>query len=133
VSKSTTKKILWVLAILLIFAAGAAYSFLDRALAEYESIVEEYESRPQMPIELSYRSAMMGPGLVIELNNTSTRYLTVIVTLINPTLNKKENYRIDLSPNSTKEIGHAEGWAFASGDTIEIVHNEYKTLAQKLP
>ncbi len=75
----------------------------------------------------------MGPGLVLTLNNTSTRHLSFLASFTNPTLHKTESYQLDISPSSIKEIGHAEGWSFSSGDIIKIVHNEYKTVIVKLP
>lgn len=130
---STINKILWIFAILAVFGAGAAYFYKESVYKEYERTVKEYEARPEMPVELSYRSALMGPGLVITLKNISSRHLSVVATFLNPTLIKEENYRIDIAPSSVKEIGHVEGWAFASGDVIKLIHNEYKTKIRKLP
>jgi len=130
---STKNKMLWILAILAVFGAGAAYLYKENVREKYERITEEYEARPEMPVELSYRSALMGPGLVIVMKNTSARHLSVVATFLNPTLNKEESYRIDISPSSVKEVGHAEGWAFSSSDVIKLIHNEYKTKILKLP
>ena len=132
-ASSSTNKILWVFAISLVFAAGIAYLIKENARIEYEKTIHEYESRPEMPIELNYRKALMGPGLVIVFKNTSTRHLSMAATFVNPTLKKEENYRLDLSPGIVKEIGHIEGWAFSSGDVIKLTHNEYKTKVHKLP
>jgi len=118
---------------LAVLGAGAVYFYKENVREEYERTTEEYEARPEMPVELSYRSALMGAGLVIVIKNTSSRHLSVVATFLNPTLNKEESYRIDISPGSVKEMGHAEGWAFASGDVIKLVHNEYKTKILKLP
>jgi len=130
---SKLNKILWILAVLSILGAGAAYFVKENIKSEYDSINQEYEARPEMPIEVSYRSALLGPGLVISMKNKSTRHLSLVATFLNPTLNKEEGYRIDVSPNEVKEIGHAEGWAFSSGDVIKISHKDYKTITQSLP
>ncbi len=130
---STTNKILWIFTILAVLGAGSVYFYKENVREKYERTTKEYEARPEMPVDLNYRSALMGPGLVIVMKNTSARHLSVVATFLNPTLNKEESYRIDISPRSVKEIGHAEGWAFFSGDVIKIIHNEYKTKLIKLP
>jgi hypothetical protein len=65
--------------------------------------------KPLMPIEVTYREAMLGDGLVGVFHNSSIRQLAVLIALTNPTLNQTENYRLDLVSNETKEIGHLEG------------------------
>ena len=132
-SASSTNKTLSIFAMLAVLAAVAAYFYNESVRKEYEEITQKYEARPEMPIDISYRKAWTGPGLVIVLKNISSRDLSVVATFLNPTLNKNTSYRIDISPSSAKEIGHAEGWAFASGDVIKLVHNDYKTKTLKLP
>jgi hypothetical protein len=117
----------------LFFVAGSAYYKKEEARKEYERVKAEYEARPDLPVEITYREALLGPGLVAAFRNSSDRHLTVVATFYNPTLQKEENYRLDLAPQIIREVGHSEGWAFASGDTIKIVHNEYKTKAVELP
>lgn len=88
---------------------------------------------PEMPIQLSYRRAITGPGLVVSFRNTSNRALAVAVTLRNPSLNQQKIIRIDVSPSQAREVGYLEGWAFASGDTIRITHNDYKQSEVRVP
>jgi hypothetical protein len=86
-----------------------------------------------MPIEISYRKAPMGPGLVVDFKNRSNRSLSVAATFTNPTLHQEKTFRVDVPDNGVKEFGHLEGWAFASGDTIKVAHKEYKPLSVTLP
>lgn len=118
---------------ILVVAAGFAYYLKEETRKEYEKVQAEYESRPELPVEISYREALLGPGLVAVFKNTSSRHLAVVATLYNPTLQKEESYRLDLSPEMSKVVGHSEGWAFASGDVIKLVHSEYKTKGVELP
>jgi hypothetical protein len=106
---------------------------IEKEIDRMKKEIAEYEARPEMPIELTYREAMLGPGLVVIFKNISDRHLSVVANFKNPTLNMSEAFRLDLSPNQIKEVGHAEGWAFASGDLIKVEHNEYKALTRSLP
>ncbi len=98
-----------------------------------EAEIERIKNLPQLPISVGYRSALMGSGLVGQFKNNSSRYLTVIMSAYNPSLNQSKNFRLDIAPNETKEIGHMEGWVFASGDIVTISHDEYKTAEFKIP
>jgi hypothetical protein len=37
-----------------------------------------------MPVQVQYRPALLGPGLVLHLTNESSRYLSLLATLTNP-------------------------------------------------
>lgn len=78
----------------------------------------------QMPIEVEQRKALTGAGQVLHLQNLSTKTLPVKVTLISPTFGKTNTFDIVLNPArvtpTSKEIGHAEGWAAAPGDLVQI-------------
>lgn len=95
--------------------------------------IERINKLPELPIEVGYREALLGSGLVGEFKNTSNKHLSVRVTMENPTMNSKKTVRLDIAPNELREIGHMEGWAFASGDVITISHDGYKNLKIKMP
>lgn len=130
-TQTMTKKswVTWLVGVVaLIFVCLAITGYFLR-----EQKRESYARLPEMPLELTYREAMMGPGLVISLKNRSSRNLSVIATFTNPTLNQEKNFRIDFSAKGVTEFGHIEGWAFASGDKIIIAHIDYKPLTVILP
>ena len=109
------------------------YSARKVALEKQQATLEAYQRLPDMPVLVHYRQALMGAGLVASFRNTSARDLAVLATFTNPTLNQSKTFRLDLAPGQTREIGHLEGWTFASGDTIKLTHNDYKALTVKLP
>jgi hypothetical protein len=85
------------------------------------------QTLPQLPIAVSFRSALLGPGLVLQVTNGTARHLTLLAEFENPTTQQTMRRRIDLAPHAEEEVGHAEGWAFASGDTLILSHNDYKS------
>ena len=97
----------------------------------YENI-DQYNKAP-LPVKVTYRDAMLGPGYVAQVRNESPRYLAVVATLKNPTTGQMINSRLDLPPDQIVEIGHAEGWPFASGDTITLVHADYRDWSGSIP
>lgn len=88
----------------------------------------ELAKKPDLPVSISYRQAMMGSGLVSQFTNNSDRFLSIVATFQNPTTNQHTILRLDLTPNVTKEIGHMEGWTFSSGDQITMQNNDYEPI-----
>lgn len=94
--------------------------------------VEEPEL-PQLPIEVQFRDALLGNGLVLKVNNTSDKTFMAVAVLSNPTTQETKTYRMDIAPNSSNEIGHLEGWVLASGDNVRIVKDGFKSWEGIIP
>jgi hypothetical protein len=87
----------------------------------------------KLPVTARFRKAVTGAGFVLLLQNTSRKPLALSVTLSNPTFNKSKTYRVDIDGGLMKEIGYLEGWAFTSGDQIQIQNAEYDPLSVTIP
>jgi len=118
------------LAILAVGAVGA-YEYLANSPQQRE--YERQVNLPVMPVVVGYRPALLGAGLVAQIKNVSGRHLSLLTTLKNPTTGQQKVVRIDVAPGQVQEIGHLEGWTFASGDQITIAHNDYRPWAGSLP
>lgn len=89
--------------------------------------------KPPMPVVVSFRSSLLGKGIVAVLENTSERYLTVVMNVRNPTLANLRRFTIELAPKSQEDFGHLEGWQFSSGDELVIFHNDFNALRLVVP
>lgn len=90
-------------------------------------------SKPDMPVSVSFRPALLDNSLVARFRNKSDRHLTVVVKFENRTLNQQMSSYIVLGPRETKEIGWLEGWAFMSGEYITMSHEDYSTKTVRVP
>jgi transglutaminase/protease-like cytokinesis protein 3 len=124
-SKPTPKKTSSLTWLILIVLVAAATWYFPKAQRE--------ASLPTMPVEVKTRSAMTGPGLVLIVKNTSSRHLSYMVTLTNPTTHQERAFRVDVGPDSSGEIGYKEGWTLASGDLISISNNDYQQWSGSTP
>ncbi len=88
---------------------------------------------PIMPVGVQSRSAITGPGLVLRVQNTSTRHLAFVVTVKNPTTSQQREFRLDTDPSGSAEVGFKEGWTIASGDVLTVRHNDYQTWQGSIP
>lgn len=90
-------------------------------------------AKPALPVVVGFRSSMLGQGLVAVIENTSDRYLTVLLAVRNPTLSTAKRFQIELEPKSSTEFGHLEGWQFASGDEVALFNDEFGALKITVP
>lgn len=90
-------------------------------------------AKPALPVVVNFRSSMLGQGLVAVIENTSDRYLTVMLSVRNPTLSTSKRFKLDLDPQSNSDFGHLEGWQFASGDELAMFNDEFGALRLTVP
>jgi hypothetical protein len=126
---------LLVLAVL--FMAGCARrSELDEAnreigrlKAENAELQSQLAKKPQLPVTMSLRKAMLGPGLVAVFNTTVKASVPVLVTVKSAALGTLKKFELHLNSNLPTELGHAEGAAIEQGDTITLENNNYSLAA----
>ncbi len=102
---------------------------LTNAMKELDQAKTVIATKPDLPIAVGFRQAMMGPGLVARFANKSDRHLSIVARFNNPTTGDSKAFRLDLAPNVMSDFGHMEGWTFASGDTITLEHNDYSPIS----
>jgi len=120
--KKKTHPITW---LILISIIAATAWWLPSAMRE--------ENLPEMPVEVKYRNAMLGPGLVLSVKNTSDRYLSFVLELKNPSTAQEKSFRLNVDPKKLIEIGHSEGWVLSSGDTFRLSNHDYKPHSGRIP
>lgn len=98
--------------------------------SEFQSMAS---ARLPMPVVVSFRTSMLGRGMVAVFDNTSERYLTVTLAVRNPTRSTAQRFTVELAPRARTEFGHLEGWQFASGDEVALFHDAYGELRLPVP
>jgi hypothetical protein len=86
-----------------------------------------------LPVVVEFRASLLGQGLVAVINNTSDRYLTLVLVVRNPTLSTVKRFTLEVSPKSSTDFGHLEGWQFASGDEVGLFNDEFGALRLTVP
>ena len=89
--------------------------------------------KPSLPVVVNFRSSLLGKGLVAVIENQSDRYLTVVLSVRNPTLSVSRRYKLDLDPREKADFGHMEGWQFVSGDEFSLFNDEFAPLRLSVP
>jgi hypothetical protein len=88
------------------------------------------ETRPDLPVNLSFRKGLMSPGLVGVFRNTSSKELEFTLDIESPATGRHVRRAVVLNPNGFFEIGAKEGWAFAPGQRITLNNPAYRPVVR---
>jgi len=91
------------------------------------------KSQPALSLTIASRKALLGSGLVVRFENVGTTEIVAGVTARSTTTNQQKDWRLVISPGKYEELGHLQGWAFVSGDEIEVVENGYRPMKFRVP
>ncbi len=105
---------------------------LARAKAKIAQLQPLATKARELPVSVTFRRAVVGAGYVIQIHNKSGKSLPLKITATNLTFNKTTTFDKVAGPVPL-EIGHMEGWTFASGDLIEIASDGFDPLKTKIP
>jgi hypothetical protein len=99
------------------------------------SKVESTPSKPDLPIAVTFRPAANDKSFVATYLNNSNEILAVLVTLNNPTTQDGQEITLVLPPKKPVEQSKKDifDWAYMSGDTIVIRHNNFSPMLIKVP
>jgi hypothetical protein len=89
--------------------------------------------KPPVPVVVTYRNSLVGAGRVAVFSNQAPTRLTVTVEFVSKDKARRKAAAVDLSPNGTREVGWAEGWAFEAGDTVTVSHPDYSPRTYVTP
>jgi hypothetical protein len=84
------------------------------------------EARPDLPVSLSFRRALLSAGLVGVFRNTSANELEFTLDLDSAATGRHVRKAVVLNPNSVLEIGAQQGWAFALGQRVTLNNPAYR-------
>ncbi len=104
---------------------------LQQAKAKIAEMAPVVAQARVMPIEITSRMALLGNGYVVRFTNKGTKSLSLNVTATDATSKNTKTFRLVVDRGLGQEIGHAEGWPVASGDTFEITCAGYDPLTKK--
>ncbi len=95
---------------------------LDSAQKELTDVTNQLDrtkqslaAKSRVPVTVTFRTAVGGPGLVVFLKNNSDRTLSIAALFQNPTFQKSKSVSMELRPEESAKYGYGDGWPFASG------------------
>lgn len=93
-----------------------------------------YQSNlPRLPVDVKFRPALIGPGLVLVFENTSGEQLTFVAPMNRPATNNTRSLELYAGPHQTVSIGSREGWVGEHGDQITLKNNRFQSWSGSIP
>ena len=126
---------LFAIAFVLLLSACAPKSELDAAQqrisqlqAENAQLRARLERKPEIPLTMSVRKALTGPGYVAVFNTTTKSPVSAIATLNSKSLGTTKRFELHVNPTVASELGHLEGAVIEEGDTITVENQSHSPL-----
>ena len=91
---------------------------------------ERAAARPELPVRLSFRDALIGPHKRAVLENLSDSALEVVLDVKSPVTGAHFSRTFVINPRSFGQVGRAQGWPFAPGQLVTVSHPRYRPLVQ---
>ena len=93
--------------------------------AQNSRLQAKVDEKPALPVTVTFRKAIMGPGNVAVFNTTIKAPIAVLVQLHSASLGTTKQFELHLESTHATELGHLEGAVIESGDTITVKNQNY--------
>lgn len=84
--------------------------------------------RPALPVKVSFRPALMGPGLVALFETTTKDSFPILVSIKSKALGNTQQFRLNLNYQNHSSLGHLEGASIEAGDEITVENKNYESM-----
>lgn len=91
------------------------------------------QSKPQLPVAVSYRQALLGDGLVARFTNRSPGTLELRVQADSPATHFYHDWYLVIPSGGTREVGWLQGWDFLPGQQIELSNANFRPKENVVP
>jgi hypothetical protein len=112
--------------------AEVAVQEKDAALASREVALAD-ATQPELPVQVSFRPAWMGQGMVATFRNVGTEQLTLMVEFRDPDLKASRDFALVVEPGATAEVGHPQGWLVNSGQSVRVAASGFRSVTAFAP
>ena len=109
--------------------AEAAKNTNQNLEAQNSQLQAKVDEKPELPVTLSFRKAIMGPGNVAIFNTTIKAPIAVLVNLHSAALGTTKQIELHLDSTHPTELGYMEGAVIENGDTITVENQNYSPIS----
>lgn len=91
------------------------------------------ESRPDLPIRVGFRRALIGQGEVGTFLNLSNQVLQVTLDVTSPATGASLHRVLTMNPHGFVQIGPIQQWPFAPGQKLELSNPSFRSVTRMVP
>jgi hypothetical protein len=91
------------------------------------------KSGKALPVRITYRSEPFKKGKIVMLANTSKEKLNCNVNVTRPATGQTQTFKVSVAPSTEMRLAGAQGWAFKSGDKIEVAQTGFAPKSGNVP
>ena len=88
---------------------------------------------PPMPVIVKFRPAVLEPGFVLMLENTSSKPLSLVARLEHPAIRDRKKFGLYVGPRSHVDVERVSGWIAQSGDRVTLENSNFKSWTGLIP
>ena len=99
---------------------------IGRASERLASAEQQLARKPQMPVSVSLRKALLGGGYVAVFVTTVKQDFPILVTVKSKALGTSQQFRVNLPATGTAELGRAEGASIEPADELLLENQNYE-------
>lgn len=96
--------------------------------ATAEAVQLQAASRPDLPIKLSFRRALLTQGQVAVMQNLSSRTLEIVLEVQSAATGAHFRRALVINPGQVGQFGPQEGWPFASGQIVTLSNPSFRSI-----
>jgi hypothetical protein len=90
-------------------------------------------SKPDLPIQVSFRQSFSNKGLVAMVRNQSNQTLELAGLFSSANTGQQRSVNMVLPASGVQEFGHREGWVFSSGQRIRLENAGFRPAEYVVP
>ncbi len=100
---------------------------------EVGSLRAQLARKPNLPITLGFREALLGSGLVAVVETVEKKPLTVLVSLESAALGTKKSKEVRLRHDGINELSYSDGMTIELGDKLTFENSSYSAVEFTAP
>lgn len=101
--------------------------------AAQSAVQLQQEAKPDLPVTISFRRALLGSGMVATFKNVGASPLEVAAIFVSQATGQQQRRNLVLPPNIIQEIGPAQGWPFAPGQRVLLSNANFRPKEAVVP
>jgi len=90
-------------------------------------------SMRELPMLMGFRSALLGHGKVVRIENVSGEDMAVQAHVVDAASHQTRDFTWNIDRGRSAEFGHVEGYTFEPGDQVTLSHDGYKAKTWTVP